>query len=181
MTDLPEMFEKFRVDAWRLEARDYYDVPEYQDSLAAYQAGRPLPRREDGWLPLVARVRARGARIGRTRLVGHPTNAYTRWEFTQYAENVATGEDVRILDRDDAFGRDLPDVWLFDDEVAFVQHYGDEGAYLGADQVDPAPYVELRQTLERRAIPFADYARASLPEKAGAYAISPEQVYADTE
>lgn len=165
MTTLAEAFESFQHSAWRLEARDTYLVAEYDDQLEAFLAGRPLPPRVDGWAEVVQAATARGARIGRTRLVGHPLTDYTRFEFALYPENVEFGEDVRIVDRTwlDTSWAAAPDVWLFDDDLAFRQQYSDAGAYLGAEQIDVGPVVELRRLLSTYAVPLAEYQLTETP------------------
>lgn len=166
MTTLAEALESFQQSAWRLEARDTYRVAEYDNQLAAFLAGQPLPPRIDGWADVVQSVTARGARIGRIRLVGHPITDYTRFEFVLYRENVAFGEDVRIVDRtwlDDSWAA-APDVWLFDDRVAFRQYYTDDGAYRGAEQIDPDPVVEMRHRLNACAVPLAEYRLSEVPD-----------------
>jgi hypothetical protein len=165
MTSLAEAFESFRHSAWRLEARDTYLVAEYDDQLVAFLAGEPMPARTDGWADVVQAATARGARIGRIRLVGHPISDYTRFEFALYPENVAFGEDVRIVDRTwlDGSWSAAPDVWLFDDELAFRQRYSDEGAYLGAEQVDADPVLEMRRLLASYAVPLAEYRLTEVP------------------
>lgn len=166
MTSLAEAFESFQQSAWRLEARDIYRVAEYDNQLAAFQAGRPLPPRVDGWADVVESVTARGARIGRVRLVGHPITDYTRFEFVLYRENVAFGEDVRIVDRNwlDESWAVAPDVWLFDDQVAFRQHYTDDGAYRGAEQIDPDPVVEMCRRLSACAVSLAEFRLSEVPD-----------------
>lgn len=159
MTTLAEAFASFRTSAWRLEARDDYDVPEYADELAAFLAGRPRPPRSDGWEDVVRGAVRRGARIGRVRLVGHPISDYTRFEFALYEENAAWGEELRIADRtwlDDSWA-DAPDVWLFDDEIAFRQDYTGDGRYLGATRIDAGPVREARRLALVVAVPLADY------------------------
>lgn len=159
MTTLADAFTSYRSSAWRLEARDEYDVPEYADELSAFLAGRPRPPRSDGWEDVVRDAVRRGARIGRVRLVGHPVSDYTRFEFALYEDNVAWGEDVLIADRawlDDSWSS-AADVWLFDDQIAFRQDYTDDGRYLGATQVDPGPVREMRRLLNAIAVPLADY------------------------
>lgn len=96
MTTLADAFESFQLSAWR---RDTYLVAEYDDQLEAFLADQPMPPRVDGRAEVVQAATARGARIGRTRLVGHPITDYTRFEFALYPENVEFGEDVRIVDR----------------------------------------------------------------------------------
>jgi Family of unknown function (DUF6879) len=159
MTTLAEAFESFQHSAWRLEARDTYLIAEYDDQLKAFLAGQPMPPRADGWAEVVQAATTRGARIGRIRLVGHPITDYTRFEFALYTENVQFGEDVRIVDRTwlDGSWATAPDVWLFDDQLAFRQQYSDEGAYLGAERIDAGPVREMRQVLSTYAVPVAEY------------------------
>lgn len=159
MTDLAEAFASFRSSAWRLEARDHYEVPEYDAELEAFLAGRPRPPRTDGWQATVEGAIQRGAEIGRVRLVGRPITDYTRFEFELYRENVGWGEDVRIVDRawlDESWAV-APDVWLFDDELAFRQDYTDDGRYLGASPVDPAPVVDIRRVVIATSVPASEY------------------------
>lgn len=165
MTTLADAFASFQRSAWRLEARDTYLVAEYDDQLAAFLAGQPMPPRADGWADVVQAAADRGARIGRIRLVGHPITDYTRFEFALYPENVEFGEDVRIVDRTwlDGSWDAAPDVWLFDDDLAFRQQYSDEGAYLGAEQVDAGPVRELRDLLAAHAVPLAEYRLTEVP------------------
>lgn len=162
---LADAFDSFTREAWRLEARDVYVVDEYADQLDAFLNGRTLPARSDGWDEVMSTATARGARVGRTRLVGHPITEYTRFEFLLYRENVAMGEDVRIVDRTwlDASWSATPDLWLFDNELALRQHYSDSGVYLGAEAVDPEPVIALRQTLATYAVPVAEYQLTEVP------------------
>ena len=164
MTSLAEAFESFQHSAWRLEARDVYLVAEYDDQLAAFLADRPMPPRADGWAEVVKAAASRGAGMGRIRLVGRPISDYTRFEFALYPENVAFGEDVRIVDRawlDDSWSA-APDVWLFDDRLAFRQRYDEAGQYLGAEQIDTEPVVEMRRRLSTYAVPLTEYRLAEV-------------------
>lgn len=155
-------FERF---AWRLEARDHYVVPEYDAQIRAFEAGEPMPARADGWEDVVGSATARGARIGRVRLVGRPITAYTRWEFAVYADNVELGEDVQVVDRAglDASWDAAPDAWLFDDHLAFRQRYSEDGAYLGVEQVDAEPVREMRDLLAARAVPLHKFRLTDIP------------------
>jgi hypothetical protein len=162
---LAEAFQSFRHSAWRLEARDYYVVDEYAAQIQAFQAGRPMPPRTDGWAEVMHGATTRGARVGRVRLVGHPVTDYTRWEFAIYPDNVQLGEDVQIVDRDwlDESWTAAPDVWLFDDHLAFRQRYTDDGVYLGAEQIDAAPVREMRDLLAALAVALHEYRLADIP------------------
>lgn len=163
--NIADAFDAFTSEAWRLEARDVYVVDEYADQLDAFLAGRELPPRRDGWADVMHSATRHGARVGRTRLVGHPITDYTRFEFLLYRENVELGEDVRVVDRgwlDDSW-TDVPDLWLFDDQWAFQQHYSHDGVYLGAEQVAAEPVRALRHALESYAVPVSEYALADVP------------------
>ncbi|RJQ74177.1 hypothetical protein D5S17_23185 [Pseudonocardiaceae bacterium YIM PH 21723] len=165
MTTLADAFGSFTQSAWRLEARDVYVVEEYDEQLDAFLNGRPLPARQDGWAEVVQAAVGRGAQIGRVRLVGHPITDYTRFEFELYPENVSVGEDVRIVDRTwlDGSWSAAPDVWLFDDRIAFRQLYSDEGHYLGAEEVDAEPVREIRRLLASYSVPLAEYSLTKVP------------------
>lgn len=165
MTTLADAFSSFQNSAWRLEARDTYLVAEYNDQLEAFLADQPMPARRDGWIEVVQAADARGARMGRIRLVGHPISDYTRFSFALYPENVEAGEDVRIADRTwlDGSWDAAPDVWLFDDQLAFQMLYDDAGTFLGAEQVDAGPVLEMRRLLSTYAVPLAEYHLAEVP------------------
>lgn len=173
MTTLTEAFETFQRSAWRLEARDTYLVPDYDDALEAFLAERPLPARTDGWADVVQTAAQRGARIGRIRLVGHPITDYTRFEFALYPQNVDFGEDVQIVDRTwlDGSWSAAPDVWLFDDRLAFRQTYSDAGEYLGAEPVAAEPVIEMRRMLSSYAVPLAEYRLTEVPAPRPASAV----------
>src|SRR5579859_572287 len=96
------LFERFERSAFRIEARDHYDVANERDEFAAFLEGRPLPPRSpesDRWLSLVAAHNAAGRLIERVRIVSQPLTDYTRYEFAAYRDNIAAGEKVRVLPR----------------------------------------------------------------------------------
>jgi hypothetical protein len=154
--DLGALFGRFERTAFRLEARDVYTVPEENARLEAFRAGRELPPRtteEDEWLALVARQTAAGRTIGRVRVVGHPLTDYTRFELAVYPENIAAGEQVRLVERSalstNTEGRWDEDFWLFDQSTAVVLRYDSEGRFLGVEEGLP---VERYREIEREAL-----------------------------
>jgi len=165
MTSIAEAFASFSREAWRLEARDLYRVPEYDEQIAAWQAGEPMPPRQDGWDEVLRDSAARGARISRTRLVGHPLTDYTCWEFELYRDNVELGEDIRVVDRTwlDGSWAHASDVWLFDDQLAFRQDYAADGTYLGATEIDPTQAIAMRRALAPISVPAAEYRLTDIP------------------
>lgn len=173
--ELDELYQGFAAYAWRLEARDIYGIPEDNARLQAWLAGREVPRSEpkDTWGDLTAAAAADGRPFSRVRMVGRPLTDYTRWEHSLYPENLAAGEDVRLLDRDwlTAVDQANPlwdvDFWLFDDQTAVIQRYDADGGYLGPSLApDPAPFVTLRARALQLPVPFVEY--TLLPPGGGA-------------
>jgi hypothetical protein len=134
------VFDHFTRSAFRLEARDVYDVPAERKAFMAFLNRGTRPRQSDSWLRLVSSSTASGKTMQRVRLFSMPQTDYTRFEFALYEDNVAAGEDVRVVDRaslDDA-ARDwsAQDFWLFDGETVALMCYDATGAFLNAERVD---------------------------------------------
>ncbi|MEU4673973.1 DUF6879 family protein [Amycolatopsis sp. NPDC023774] len=164
--ELDELYRTFTRYAWRLEARDVYGVPEENARLQAWLAGRELPRSDskDAWKELTGVAAAAGRPFARVRMIGRPLTDYTRWEHSIYPDNLSAGEDVRLLERSWLTAEDAAnplwnvDFWLFDDRVAVVQNYADDGSYLGPELApDPAPYVALRARALELSVPYAEF------------------------
>jgi hypothetical protein len=158
--DLGKLFESFRSSAFRLETLPEYRVPQDTESLAAFRNGesRPQARDDRPWLTTVRRAIARGARMQRVRLVSTPLTEYQRFQFRWgYEENTAAGEEISILDqRPD--GLWAVDFWLFDDRLAVVLEYDDEGRFLRpvvAETVEP--YRQARDMALKSSVPFREY------------------------
>lgn len=163
--DLGELYRTFQESAWRLEARDVYAVPGDDEDFDAYLVGRPVPPRtveNSSWLRNVRAVTEAGRYFGRVRLVGHPITDYTRFEFASYPENIAAGEDVRVVDRRHLDATDEgwthQDFWLFDDQIAVLQFYSDDGRFIGVEAApDVRPYVEVRRRAADLSVGFGAY------------------------
>jgi len=163
--ELGDLYRTFRHSARRLKARDVYAVPGDDEDFDAFLAGRPVPPRtveNSSWLKNIDVATGAGRFFGRVRLVGHPLTDYTRFEFASYPENIAAGEDVRVLDRgwlsdeDEAWSHQ--DFWLFDDQIAVLQFYSDDGRFLGVEAArDVQPYVEVRQRATAMSVRFGEY------------------------
>jgi hypothetical protein len=163
--ELTELYTTFKRTAWRLEARDDYAVPGDDEDFDAFLAGRPVPPRtveNSWWLRTVADATRAGKSFRRVRLLSHPVTDYTRFELASYPENIAAGEAVRIVERHVLTDSDEhwshQDFWLFDDEIAVLQHYSPRGSFLGVTQAeDPRPYAEIRRRAESLSVPFEEY------------------------
>jgi hypothetical protein len=68
LDDFGRLFQSFARSAFRVEARDRYDVPAERDEFTAFRAGTRLHRRapdQDAWLALVASATASGRTVDR--------------------------------------------------------------------------------------------------------------------
>jgi len=155
----------FRHRVFRLEALDCYDAPNEHEPYARFLAGQPpdLAWREP-WKRLVRDVRASGRIMQRVHIVTEPVSDYVRFELLHvYPANVEAGEDVRILARQPAEGAGVTfrDFWLFDDSLAALLGYDDDGRVQSVQTTDSP--LELERMREERgdaltlAVPLAQY------------------------
>lgn len=112
-----ELFRSFDRTAVRLETRERYDGPGYEELLSRFLAGKP----DDfewlrSWLDQVRELTAGGRTFRRVRVVSVPLSNYNRWALAVSEHNNAAGEDIRYLNRDQAEGIPDFDYWVFDDE-----------------------------------------------------------------
>jgi hypothetical protein len=139
--ELTRLFDTFQRSAFRLEQLPQYLVPQEDELLADWRAGRSIRRTPEtsDWLRLIADHTAAGRRVYRVHVVDWPLSEYTRFEIDCYPDNIAAGEDVYVADR--TASADLKyvlreDFWLLDDRLVLLMRYDDEGHYLGADLAD---------------------------------------------
>jgi hypothetical protein len=164
--DLGKLFESFRYSAFRLECLATYDVTEDDEAeaLQLFLDGKPEPpwRKHREWPDTVRKAKRRGAEMQRVRLMEAPPTNYQRFQCAWgYPANVAAGEDIRILDhRPD--GIIEVDYWLFDDAIAVVLEYDDQGRFLVPVVAETTePYRKARDVALRSAMTFSEY-RVSL-------------------
>jgi len=121
-----EEFDRFARTAFRLETRQDYTGatgPRYN----FWRRGEPMPERSprtSPWLAHVAATTAAGKRWERAHVVDQPLSEYMRYEMVVYAENVAAGEDIRIVDRTTHPRLEMlaEDFWLFDAHDPSLAH-----------------------------------------------------------
>ena len=128
--------ELFRRSAFRLELLDRYTVPNEAEPLRRFRAGLPQdPAWREPWARFVRESVAAGKVMERVHVVSEPLTEYLKFEVTSaYPANAAAGEDIRVLPvaKYPVF-YPVHDFWLFDDAVAAVMDYDDDGRFLGAD------------------------------------------------
>lgn len=144
-------------DLFRLETRDFYDVPTDGGDYGRYLSGEPGPdaERKAAWHERLRSDRAQGVRRWRVHAVTEPLTDYLRFEFEWgHAPNAAL-EEIRVLTtgRSPA-GVALCDFWFVDDRDVLLMHYDETGKFTGAQ-------IELRTELPRyRAIRAAAWESA---------------------
>jgi hypothetical protein len=119
-------FDRFARTAFRLETHQDYSGatgPRYD----YWRRGEPMPERSPHtslWLARVAKTTRAGKRWQRAHIVEQPLSEYMQYEMVVYAENVAAGEEIRIIDRNahPALNTLADDFWLFDAHDPTLEH-----------------------------------------------------------
>jgi hypothetical protein len=155
--------ERHARDLFRLEALPHYNAASDADDYRRYLRGETHPdaATKQAWLDKLRTDTAAGRRWRRVHAVWHPLSDYLRYECEWgYTYNVAHGEDVRILDLDQAgLPRALPaqvgDFFVIDGEHAVRSYYDDHGRFSHAHVLEePGPYLALAELLWHTAEPF---------------------------
>jgi hypothetical protein len=166
------LFDRFEVEAFRLETLPVYLVDEETEQIAAWRACRPRPERSvrtDPWLRRIALTAAAGRSWRRVHVVRLPLSEYVTWELIGYGENQTAGEQIRIAERTASLA-ELPEFWLFDGDLfdgdassayAAEMRYDADGRYLGAElATEPARLEELRAARDlawRAGVPLNEF------------------------
>jgi hypothetical protein len=161
------LFETFEHDAFHLELRDDYTVPNEESPFTKWLKGEPDDLQWfEPWAREMRRVTADGRTVRRVRVVTEPHSPYIQWEHALTDGNEQAGEDIRWLPRHLLPGglrlpMDGNDWWLFDDRLLAVGHFDDEGRVLGSELIEDVSAVEecirVRDLLWASAIPHAEY------------------------
>jgi hypothetical protein len=147
--EFDEVFDQFRVSAFRLETLQRYSVSAEDARMRAFREETPRPERSvrtSPWLRRIALTTVAGKSWSRVHVIEEPLSDYLRYELVGYVESAAVGEEIRLAYPLE--GRVLADFWLFDAGTpgvfAVLMHYNDDGAPLGYERVDnPADLVAL--------------------------------------
>ncbi|MFJ5678854.1 DUF6879 family protein [Streptomyces sp. NPDC093097] len=165
-TERNQFFERFAHDAFHLELRDDYSVPNEEGPYESWLHGTADDSFMTPWTQLMKRVTDSGMTVRRVRVVTEPHSPCIQWEYVTTHVNEATGEAIRWLPR-----RKLPeglafpvagnDWWLFDDKLLAVGHFDDTGRVLGSEVIEApavvAECVRVRDLLWEMAIPHNEY------------------------
>jgi hypothetical protein len=177
-----ELFQRFTRSARRLESRSHTHIGEEQPRFREFLAGK-LPERcelhQSTWTEMVARQTAAGRPFQRVRVMDQPLTDYNRYLIYRTPYNLAAGEDIRYLDRDQANRLDLPDhdFWVFDSEIVCLLRFTADGRPIGHDVIVDRELAARHEAWILRAreaaIPYDEYVAADPtrmmpPARAGA-------------
>jgi len=160
----PDLFGQCQREAFHLEVRDTYAVPNESEPLRRFLDGEPD---DNAWLKpweqLVKATVDRGVAVTRVRVVTVPHVDYQRWLLALTALNAEAGEDIRYLPRHDAGDVPSDDFWLLDDKQVVFNLVDENGRAAGASALTTDPRIadHCRQVKERLwtlATPYAEYA-----------------------
>jgi hypothetical protein len=160
---LAEFVLGYERTAFRLETRERYNEAEEAEPVRRFLAGEPDYGWNEEWAAMMRRRTAAGSAMMRVRIVDEPHSDYTRFGLDLARVNVAAGEDIRYLPREQARSHDLPgyDFWLIDSSAVGILRFADDDVLLGAEVItDPAVvagHSHWHDVAWRHAVPFAAY------------------------
>lgn len=152
--------------AFHLETRDEYKSESEDQAVQDFLAGKttdPYGPWFQSWERFVADLTGRGVTMQRVRIITVPHTRYIDYEHALSPYNLAAGEDVRWLPRDQADPDDslADDFWLVDDHAVSYSLFDSSNWFIGgAVTTDPAIVGCARAIRDRvweRAIPHDQY------------------------
>lgn len=154
-------------DLFRLETLRYYDVASDGDDYRRYLRGEPTPTAtaKQSWLDRLQADVAAGRAWRRVHALTTPLSDYLRYECEwTYTDNVAAGQDVRVVRVIDNAGDALlsvGDFFVIDGEHVVCSHYDRAGLFVNAavvtDSAAKVPYIALADVIWRTAQAFTDW------------------------
>ncbi|MEU9089979.1 DUF6879 family protein [Streptomyces sp. NPDC048428] len=161
------LFRQFKHTAWRLETRRGYGSDRKSSKWQRWLTDQDVAAEPfDEWRLNVQAATAEGRRFERVRLVDDPPTQGQRFLLATASSNVAAGEDIRNLRRNDAVRLGLPnwDFWLFDSRVLMRFVFDEEdttmGVVISEDPVEVLAACQARDKAWHHAIRSADFAGA---------------------
>ena len=136
-----QLFESFAQDAFHLELRDDYSVPDEDSPFTSWLRGESVDYSYmEPWTQLIRRVTREGKTVRRVRVVTEPHTPYIQWEHATTGINEQAGEEIRWLPRHRlpegiTFPLGGNDWWLYDNRLLAVGHFDSDGRVLGSEIV----------------------------------------------
>lgn len=131
-----DLFSTFKHSAFRLELQRQYREPDEATHVKRFIAGEDDPEHAawlQPWLDLIRSLVGEGKRIERVRVHDEPPTDYQRWERWSGQWNIAAGETIRYMTRQEAHSVGLlpaageTDWWLFDSTQLVEMNFDDVG------------------------------------------------------
>ncbi len=148
----------------RFETRDAYDLGEASSLQQWRESGDVSDNDWGDFADMVREAVGRGVRWRRVRIISRPPSEYMRWEHAVTDANVAFGEDIRWLWRDQAADLLIPaaDCWVFDHRVIRwnFQRGDDTNPHTYSYSSDPRTARDIAGAFEvawNRATPHAEF------------------------
>jgi hypothetical protein len=119
---------------------------------------------DSDWCTNIRRQTASGKYVGRVRVVDNPPTEGQLFLLSYSRCNVATGEDVRNLWREDAERAHLPaeDFWIFDSRLVAVLRFDHEDTFHDVEIItEPAEvlrYCQVRDAAVHASSPYDKFA-----------------------
>ncbi|MGY2028706.1 DUF6879 family protein [Nocardia gipuzkoensis] len=163
---LAELFAGAKHRAFHLETRDEYLSSSEHSAMSEFLADETIDPGGswfEPWAVLVSATTERGVAVERARIVTTPHGAYTRYLLALTPHNIAAGEEVRWLPRQDAIPADAAadDYWLIDDDLVAYSVFDENEWWSGvAATTDPVIVgyaCELRDRVWAAATPHQQY------------------------
>jgi hypothetical protein len=156
-------FRDFKSSAFRLEVHQVYTMPNEQSGIALFLAGKDKPADHNArWHETIRANIAAGKTMRRAKIVRRPLTDYLRYQFAwTLDDNVAAGEDYRIIDvTDRSVGLPDQDFWMFDEEIVVDMNYRPDGTQASRELVespDLKQYIRWRDIALKESVPFSEY------------------------
>lgn len=152
----------FQQSAFRLEARQTYNVETEQADLARFLAGEPkLAERHEAWYKRVRDSVALGKTFTKVKILREPLTDYQRYSLAwAMPDSVAAGMEYRVIEiADREVGLPDLDFWLYDDAIVVVLDFYDDDSPKGAElfESDIDQYRRWRDIAVKESIPFSEY------------------------
>jgi hypothetical protein len=180
MTELMDLGEmaawltaRARDGLFRFEGHRYYAAASDDHDYQRFLDGHAPAGDKSSWLKMLAQAQAERRRWSRLRVIhldedGQATEPYEIYSCHAYVDNVAAGEDVRIVEVQpgNTLDQHVEDFFIASGQHVVLTHYDDDHRHAGAEVVDGVTahaLIALRDVLWGQAVPFAQW-WASRPE-----------------
>lgn len=148
-----QMFNEFRESALRIETLDEYHITggEWED-FERYKSGFSYTAHSIGdWIENLKRWNSQGKIIRRIRIIPELLNAYLKYEFEAYLDNISAGEIIRVVPRSKyeslVLKEIMGDFWLFDQTYLLKMNYDNARRFLGGKLVEDNFLIESYKKL----------------------------------